>query len=212
MWSQALTQVNHSPHASHTIYTEGRWALSRKQPLSKALPSASLGHPHTSDSPVLAPAWDSNAHGSRAAKLASPPKPCNSSTTKTTLQPAAIPLGFVISNVEKEMQQLCCVLGSPQRQAALYETSSALFSWWLLSQTHDHLSHNPAAWEAPRSFGVCSVSSHCAETESAPVRLAACRILCHRSGEAEERMPLNCSSQSFLPPQLTCQSTRWSLV
>lgn len=30
------------------------------------------------------------------------------------------------------------------------------------SQTHDHLSHIPATCEAPLSFGVCSVSSHCA--------------------------------------------------
>lgn len=30
------------------------------------------------------------------------------------------------------------------------------------SQTHKLLSHIPATWGAPLSFGVCSVSSHCA--------------------------------------------------
>lgn len=135
---------------------------------------------------------------------AAPPRQCS--------QPAAIPLAFAIRNVEKEMriQLLCCVLGTLQRQAALYETSSGLFSWWLLSACP---AHKPTTTSVtfllpvkPHCLLGCAQCPHTVQSGLGRDRTSTSQVcclqelLCHRSGEAERMMPLNCSSQSFLPP------------
>lgn len=125
-----------------TISTEGRcmWTLSRKQSLSKSLPSASLVTPQQPESlsADTGQTRDSNAHGSRAGKGTQAGFP-SQTLEQHYLQdntPGLLPFHLVLwlGMWEKEMriQHLCCVLGTLQRQAALCETLSGLFSWWLL--------------------------------------------------------------------------------
>lgn len=72
------------------------------------------------------------------------------------------------------IQHLCCVLGTPQRQAALYKTSPGLFSWCSseLAQLTDppqlhscYLGSPPVFWGVLSALTVCS--QVWAETEPA---------------------------------------------